>query len=145
MKTKNVKKGESYKYAFERMPEAIEGGYFLEAITIAESIINDRLQSFVIGKDVKGRGSFGDMIKGILNHVPKMDEETLSLVKRLKPWKDLRNECIHGIAKSHPGQPTIDVDAFHGRAEEVAESGYLLAKEVTAWHKKSLRAGNKVF
>ena len=45
---KNVRKYESYKYAFERLQEAIEREFFLKSSVITESIIADRLLSYMV-------------------------------------------------------------------------------------------------
>jgi hypothetical protein len=47
MKQKNTQKGDSFTYAFKRISEAKEKGFYLESVTLAESIISDRLYSFV--------------------------------------------------------------------------------------------------
>lgn len=47
MTDKNYTKYESHKYAFDQIDLAIEKGLFLEAITIEESILADRLISFL--------------------------------------------------------------------------------------------------
>jgi len=45
---KNKRKYQSYRFAFERIDEAIAKEFFLEAIMIAESIISERLLSYLV-------------------------------------------------------------------------------------------------
>ena len=48
METNNKIKYHSYKAAYSRMNLAMDKGFYLEAITIQESIISDRLLSFAV-------------------------------------------------------------------------------------------------
>ena len=53
-----------YKLAFERLDDALEDGWLLEAISLEESIISDRLLSALLsltGKD-SARISFNELI-----------------------------------------------------------------------------------
>lgn len=45
--SKNMTKYESYKFAFDRIEEALNENFPFEAIVLEESIITDRLQSFL--------------------------------------------------------------------------------------------------
>lgn len=43
---KNIQKYDSYKYAYDQIRAAINARFYLEAITIEESILADRLYRF---------------------------------------------------------------------------------------------------
>jgi hypothetical protein len=57
----------SYAEAWRRIKAAIQAGYYLEAVTIEESIIADRLLSYVAGiapeQPVDVRSPFGGLIR----------------------------------------------------------------------------------
>lgn len=141
--TKNVKKYESYKYAFERLKEATEGEFFLESVIIAESIISDRLLSYLVErlqnldlteKIPNERTSLGELIRKwrqLEQKVPYKDWE--DLISEVDKWRGDRNECAHGLVKSHPGSPTKPVEEFLNKASDCALQGKKLARDVCNW------------
>jgi hypothetical protein len=95
----NSSKYDSYREAWSRIKLAQDNGFFLEAITIQESII------------------------------------------AVDQWRNVRNEAIHAIVKSEPGQPTQPIDVFLNKAKEAAEEGEHLAREICNWFQKEKRRG----
>ncbi|OHE57631.1 MAG: hypothetical protein A2Z47_13205 [Thermodesulfovibrio sp. RBG_19FT_COMBO_42_12] len=139
---KNTAKYLSYKAAWERISSAIEHGFYLEAVALCESIISDRLISYVhgvTGKHVKLETQFNHLIglwrtnAGVIawkDHVDLADSVDL--------WRTKRNMVVHGLVKSAPRKPTQNVESFIELARTSAEQGRELAKAVSAWHKKQL-------
>jgi hypothetical protein len=128
------------------MKKAIEGKFYLEAITIQESIITDRLLSFVIRK---GKLVISDNklhIRNVsLNNLTKLskeyfDDETLN--KELEEFRFSRNNCIHAMVKSFPGNPTQKVSEFQKLARETSFSGRVLTRKVDAWHTRMKKKHN---
>lgn len=112
----NARKYESYKEAFARIKLAQADGYYLEAIAIAESIICDRLISYLtrpqsarpIKKDRRGRWpQLSDLIRSWRKESPDS-----RLCNRVDEWRQTRNTAVHGFAKSDPGTPTMDLEKF---------------------------------
>ena len=146
---KNIQKGKSYQYSFERMAYAIEKEFYLEAIMIPESIISDRLLSYLSGK-IKGsnyinvelskRTSFGRLII-IWSLIDSQVEwkEFDNLIIATDKFRKNRNKCAHSIAKSNPTKPTRTVNEFICLSKECADSGYIIARYICDWHKKELR------
>jgi Arc/MetJ-type ribon-helix-helix transcriptional regulator len=140
----NANKYESYREAWSRIKQAQENQFFLEAITIQESIISDRLISFlassnaknILTKDKRGRWpSFGNLIQRWASEFPKgvpygKSPDQINLIAVVDQWRNNRNDAIHAIVKSEPGEPTQGIDLFLKTAKEVAERGERLAKEV---------------
>lgn len=102
----NTTKYESYAEAWRRMKIATEAGFYLEAITIQESIIFDRLRSFVEyagSMKIKDKTPYSVLIpqlEGVLNKDSKNDRRwpnDKELVERLKEWVDRRNRALHRI------------------------------------------------
>jgi len=134
----------SYKAAWERISGAMEAGYYLEVVAICESIISDRLLSYiegVQGRQVPLKTSFGKLIQrwrkqsGAIKSSRGQD-----LIAAVDKWRDDRNTVVHGLVKSAPGRPTEDVDSFIEFARITAEEGCALARAVSSWHKKQKRA-----
>jgi hypothetical protein len=150
--TGNVNKYESYREAWSRIKHAQGNGFFLEAITIQESIISDRLIVFLarpeaenrLCKDRKGRWpSFGQIIERWRKSFPDeqafpagLEGRVSNLVDEVDQWRCDRNQAIHAIVKSDPGQPTQNIDLFLQQAKEVAERGERLAKAVSNWQRR---------
>lgn len=134
----NVTKYQSYKYAFERMKQAIEREFFLEAIMIAESIISDRLISYL--SETKTRTYLYQLVEKwekIDNQVTWKDRT--NLIIDVKTWGRQRNICAHQVVKSLPGEPTTAVEEFTFIAQECALEGQILARYVCDWRSAQKR------
>lgn len=143
----NAKKHDSYREAWSRIKLAQESNFFLEAITVEESIISDRLISLLsstavsnpITKNKHGKWpSFGQLIQKGRSEFP----DEADLIDKVDHWRADRNNAVHAIVKSDPGQPTSPVDEFLLEAQAAAEAGEKLAKEVTRWCEKQKKLKN---
>ena len=128
------------------MKKAIEGKFYLEAITIQESIITDRLLSFVIRKELINTSDSKLLIRNIsLNNLTKLSEEHFdddALIIELDEFRFSRNNCIHAMVKSFPGNPTQKVSEFQKLARETSFSGRILTRKVDAWHTRMKKKHN---
>lgn len=148
----NAKKYEAYREAWTRVKQAIENGFFIEAITIQESIISDRLISFLtrpgasnayIKKKKTGNFvSFHQIIKYWRSEftVPLQSGVYVDLIDAVDKWRRNRNEAVHAIVKIDQNNGSQTIDGFLQQAKRVAEEGELLAREVCKWQQKSKRA-----
>lgn len=91
-----------YKLAFDRLDESLEEGWLLEAISLEESIISDRLLSALLSLTDKNsaRKNFNELI----NHtkeafVANGGDPEASLFDQLHQWRQDRNECVHAFCK----------------------------------------------
>ncbi|MBD1194452.1 hypothetical protein [Vulcanococcus sp. Clear-D1] len=91
-----------YKLAFDRMDEALQEGWLLEAISLQESIISDRLTSIL---DAKGETvSIKQSLGRLISHAKKVMTGSGATVDgdffhELDQWRDARNECVHAFCK----------------------------------------------
>ena len=93
-----------YREAFSRISNAIRDGYFLEAITLTESLLADRLESratFLL----KCEFSFKTLEKLIDKlETEEPDKDLCKLIKdNVAAWKVQRNTALHEIAKIEDG------------------------------------------
>lgn len=130
----------SYKLAHERMKAAVEAGFPLEAVAIAESLITDRLLSFI---NFNGAGFDPEKstLGGVAQKAAKICIESShdpvgeALASKAEMWAKDRNTVLHAIAKSgHGVGPKIAADAFVEHAHGVAVRGMDLVKQVKSWH-----------
>ena len=149
--TGNQAKYLSYAEAWRRINAAITNQFYFEAVTISESIISDRLLSYVSGvgpsSRLKTTTPFAHVIAewrrlaGTLPSDPKHGD----LGVAVDAWRIDRNKIVHGLVKSTPGTPTPNVNVFLNDAKRTAEEGKRLARKVSDWHKSELRRANKGF
>lgn len=144
--TMNTEKHSSYTAAWSRMSSAIEQGYYLEAVAIQESMMFDRIRSFleyVVQDEVKNETPFGRVVRrweAELNadgkRQPPRWENDSDLPKRILDWIDARNVVVHKMVRSRPGTPTMPIDQFLALAKSAAEGGAILCREVSDWHRR---------
>ncbi len=121
---------ELYKSAFSWIKKSIDSGFYIEAISITESLIADRLESrisFITNSNygLKNLGTLIDKIKS-----SESDEALLNLViHNLKHWKDARNKAAHEMVKIEDGKQIT----WEKRVEinkQVAEKGLHLVRQI---------------
>jgi hypothetical protein len=104
-----------YKLAFDRLDEALEEGWLLEAISLEESIITDRLLSIITSTElaVSSKQSLGNLIaqaKKLMTGSGSIVEG--DLFHELDQWREERNECIHAFCK-------LDDHAYVDKSAEI--------------------------
>ena len=145
---KNITKYESYKNAYEQIDAAIAAGFYLEAITIEESIMTDRLFRFCRDHGLRhswDRATLGSEIK-LINEkmVGKTEVTDLDFIGNLEEFWGNRNKCLHQIVKSEPGTSTQDFHEMLTLARKTAVDGKTLCKKVSNWSKKYELRSKKV-
>jgi hypothetical protein len=144
---RNANKYFSYREAWVRVKKARASRYYLEAVTLEESIIADRLLSFLVcANEIQAESrteeySFGRLIQLWRKRVPQpiAVEYFPDLRSAVDEWRKHRNRVVHSIVKSMPGAPQRDVLDFLKEAEFVAFQGEALAHALTDWVKRAKR------
>jgi len=124
----------TYKDAINRISESIKKGFYLEAITLSESLIADRLESrlkYLTGSDKYSFKPLGKLQEGIRDH--ETDKYLIELLEfkkgKLDNWRNNRNNALHAMAKIEKG----DAREWDGKMEEckkIALDGEELRKEI---------------
>jgi hypothetical protein len=135
----------SYAEAWARIRAAQRQGFFREAVAIQESIVSDRLNSFLvkdcaIDPELKALRSLHNLI-GLWVKVSSerfaRDSDCVASVddlhERLDVWRMHRNEVVHGLVKSRAGRTGNHIDDFLERASLAAREGAILARQVCRW------------
>ena len=144
---RNANKYFSYSEAWVRIKKAHGSGFYLEAVTLEESIIADRLISLLVcvgeiqaDSRVEKR-SFGQLIQLWAKRVPQPVSVPYfpDLCSAVDEWRKHRNRVVHGMVKSMPGAQHRDVLNFLAEAELVAFKGQGLAHAVSDWVRKAKR------
>lgn len=144
----NAGKYEAYREAWSRIKSAQENLFFLEAITIQESIISDRIISFLSHSTEANQRrrdnscqylSLYKLIERWRAEFPNTIKsgKYQDLINALNEWRLARNETIHAIVKSNPADISQDIDLFLKKAKETAEEGEQIAREICNWCKRT--------
>ena len=133
---KNMAKYAAYSSAIERINSALISGFFLEAITIEESILTDRLFRFC--RDMGFRGSLervtlGGEITFLKGKPEKCLKFDLIFIDDLEMFWKNRCKCLHQIAKSEPGTAPENVEDMLKLASTTAQLGKVLIKKASNW------------
>ena len=88
--------------AFDRLCEALEEGWLLEAISLEESIISDRLLSAL--QSLAGKSSAKKNFNELINQteeafIANWGDPEANLFDQLHQWRRDRNECVHAFCK----------------------------------------------
>lgn len=120
-----------YRAAYARINEANKAGFHLEAITIVESIVADRLESRltqVIGKDF----SF-QHLGSLITKARQVEEDPIlyALIdKDLDNWRKSRNKALHEMAKIATGDTATWADRVAGLVP-ISKDGLALLRKIT--------------
>lgn len=131
----------SYRFAFDEMRRASEQGFALHTITIAESILSDRILSFLLSRGETLRAGaetpLGTLVKKLEPYLLGSEKFT---VAELEAFRRDRNEAVHALTKSMPGAAPMKIADFLVVAQRAADNGRELARQVSDWVKKEKRA-----
>jgi hypothetical protein len=124
----NTAKFFSYAAAFGWIKRSIAHRFFLEAVTLEERIISDRLISYLcrVGSLKADRNpekqSFASLIdiwRKVIT-TPIHDDLFKDLQATTDEWRNRRNSVVHGMVKSSPGSVHHDIADFKKAARSVA-------------------------
>jgi hypothetical protein len=90
---------------------------------------------------IKATSNTNDLLlRNLINkwreHTNGCDPETTQLQEKVNEWRKQRNEVIHGIVKSYPGNAPVEIKTFFKMAKQVAQEGGTLARKVHNWKRK---------
>lgn len=137
----------SYREAWARIREAQEKSFYLEAVAIAESIMADRLSSYLRLKDAKSPKPYMPF-KTKVKRVIALQADPISmkgfedLLGEVSRWADDRNAAVHGIVGKRTGARE-PIDRFLTDAQEAAARGARLARAVSTWVASQERAAKR--
>jgi hypothetical protein len=139
----NGDKFRAYRESWTRIKEAQKQGFYLEAITIEESIISDRLSSYF--RNVLEIEKQPNTFKGMHDLWKKYHPEIIAaggyidLMQALDKWREERNKAIHDIVHSDK-HVDRSIENFLSNTKTVAEDGEKLARIISQWCNKKIKA-----
>ncbi len=142
----NTAKYLSYAEAWRRINAASKQDFHFEVVTLCESILSDRLLSYICGVNPKSKATTKTSFANLISEWRKLasgkipQHGNVNLGAAIDDWRKERNAVVHSLTKSAPGMAPEPLQPFITRAKLAADSGVLLAKAVSNWHRKELRA-----
>jgi len=138
------KKSNRYAFATSQFEKAMEAGFYLEAITITESMISDRLlasQRHLEGKEHKASTGLRRLLEMHLKDQKlraesgNPDEKGKAIFGELMTWCEQRNDLLHGVAKFQPGSEDEleTTEQLMERARTRADEGLHLFRRLDSW------------
>lgn len=127
-----------YKEAIDHIQDACQKGFYLEAITLIESVIADRLESRLsaLKHEDYSHKVLGDLITQ--TKVEETDDTLKNLViNDLNNWRQKRNQSLHEMVKIQEG----DTSTWQKRTAilpEISKEGLVLLRKISQ-HVQSLR------
>ncbi|MGZ0654497.1 hypothetical protein ACWPKS_02730 [Coraliomargarita sp. W4R72] len=132
LKTRN----KSYLDALNRIKDAMNNGYFLEAITLQECLMSNCIYNFLSNTGSKlTRPSFCTLLKVIKKSSATYHEKPIELFSEIDAWRMSRNRSIHGFIVSRSDNLDESGDAFRSLSESTANEGLNLCKQIVSWYK----------
>ena len=136
--------------ATRKLKKANENGYWIEAISICESILCDRLEARISHLNrhtelARRHGTLGSLIKRLRSTEKIQGQENLhDIYNRIKNWSLLRNKAVHGAVKLTQGQEFLPFEKRYALLQAVAIDGRKLFNELKNEHDKIKRKNMKV-
>lgn len=131
-----------YKPAFSRISKALEGGFYIDAICILESLITDRLESYFLSVHDKDLSfsSLGTLIENFRSNKIQIDKDLrLLITERLHQWREERNTAAHAMVKLGDGA-LLPWEERVALCEKAAKEGLVLFREIDAHVRCAKRA-----
>lgn len=125
--------GEIFRLCYRRAKRAVRSGFYLEGITLSETLILNRIEAVL--RDSAGvrfdRFSVGKALRGVESH--KIEIVDRSLVSDTWSWVDVRNDLSHHFSRVVVEEGLVWRLRLR-KAREAAELGIQLANR---WSKES--------
>jgi hypothetical protein len=130
-----------YKLANEQLKAAYEAGFYIECVSICESIISDRIEARL---QFLRRGtnkpshidSLGRLLKQVTDIEPEDQIELRAAYVSIREWGNARNETIHQFVKVTDQNPLADPKERIQQAKTAARQGVRLMRRISALVRK---------
>ena len=143
---------ELYKAAWSRYNEAMSAGFYLEAITIVDSVITDRIEAYTLHLmhfDDKHQQveSLGNAMAAL--NIARQDRqitddaEYKAVRKAVTKFYEGRNQAVHNFVILNNANAQMSVEDRIKQAKGIAEFGREVFNLVNAFTKKQIYGGQK--
>jgi hypothetical protein len=134
---------EAHTDAWNRITEAEAAGFFLEAISLEDSIMSSRLLSYVWSDNrtlSPKNATLGAAVREALKVSRRRKElQFVELLHRVRAWAFSRNSLLHGWVMAEPGTSPKPPALRLQQAKDACREGAELAREVLDMHRRLKR------
>ncbi len=137
----------SYCEAWARIASANRQGFYLESVTIVESILSDRIRSYMQARDIFLDESRFISLSKRVGEWRKIEKNNISfknfecLISAVTEWVNRRNIVVHAIVSQRIAERE-SIDDFLSFSKTTAQDGTNLARAMSAWTRtKKLKRG----
>ena len=145
-------RNELYKVACTRYNEAMSAGFYLEAITIVDSVITDRIEAYTqhlmhFDETHQQVESLGKAMAAV--NIARQDKqiaddaEYKAMRKVVIKFYEGRNKAVHNFVILTNANAEMSVDARINQAKDTAEYGREVYNLVNAYTRKQIYGGKK--
>lgn len=143
----NELRGDLYSSAFSHIKDAYDKGFYIECISIIDSMITDRLESycqFLSHHDDKQfvANSVFDAIRNLGTLTKEKgvrDDEFYVINDRIEKWSAQRNRAIHGFVIVREDTKDDDFNQRKQVTKDAADEGLKLVREVMSYTQKRIK------
>lgn len=140
---------ELYRGTYKRLKQAIEAGFWIEAIALCESIISDRMQARIAhlgDHDEESRKI--KSLTTLLSHLRERDSplkfgKLVAIYDEIRHWNHARNKAIHRAVRISDGDEFQKWDHFYNELEITARGGADICRRVSNEYNRIKRADLK--
>jgi hypothetical protein len=130
-----------YKLANEQLKVAYEAGFYIECVSICESIISDRIEARLqfLRRDTDKPShidSLGRLLKQVTDIEPEDQIELRAAYVSIREWGNARNETIHQFVKVTDQNQGLDGKGRIRNAKTAARNGIRLMKMISTLVRK---------
>lgn len=124
----------TYYSAIEQYQKAFQQGYYIECISLMESLIADRLES--LANQISSTKNYSyKPLERLLEYLlgtkqkDKLNDELLNCLDDIKTWKDGRNMAIHEMAKLSEDLEE-SFQTRYNKLKKIADNGYKVFRKI---------------
>lgn len=134
----NVSKAENYSAAWRQIKKATDNGFYIEALSIQESILSDRLLHHLhkyYGLPLRNKKNWHHTLNDLVNYTRAVstDGGMVKILSRFSLWRNKRNIAVHALVRSDPGVKEVPADVFFTKARRAALVGTRITRDVDNW------------
>lgn len=126
-----IARHDTYKDVLEQYSKAMENGFYLEAITLMESIIGDRLESIANQISKSSEYSYETLGK-LITAVKKFEisTEMPNIIEKIDVWRKDRNIALHEMAKFDKVDFEKSFNKRYAELKPIAQNGKKIFREL---------------
>jgi len=130
-----------YKLANEQLKAAYKAGFYIECVSICESIIADRMEARLqfLRRDTEKPpyvASLGSLLKQVEDTRAEVQSDLIEAYEAIREWSKARNATIHQFVKVTDRNQQLNGDGRIQQAKTAARDGIRLMRKISALVRK---------